>query len=385
MRIVCAPDSFKESMTAIEASEAMARGIHQVLPTAECVLLPMADGGEGTCRTLVAALGGELRVTTVHDALGRPITAEFGLVPEAGLGIIEVAAACGLEQLVPGERDALVTTTHGAGELVRAALDAGVRHLVIGLGGTATNDAGSGLLSALGVRFLDSSGAELAAGGAALLDLAEVELDGLDPRLRECRIELACDVSNPLLGEAGASAVFGPQKGATPEEVALLDRALARWADVVETATGVRVREQAGAGAAGGLGAAFLATTPAELVPGVELVMRSVRFAEQVVGADYVFTGEGSVDAQSRAGKVPWGVAAAASALGVPTVVFGGRVDAALAAEPDSPVLAYVPIVREVTDLATALQDGPKNLELAAAMVCKLLFAPRGGRDQNPR
>jgi len=380
MRIVCAPDSFKESMTAVEASAAMALGIHRVLPTAECVLLPMADGGEGTCRTLVAALGGELRVTTVHDALGRPIAAEFGLVPETGTAMIEVASACGLEQLLPHQREALRTTTFGVGELVRAALDAGARHLVIGLGGTATNDAGSGLLSALGARFLDSSGVELTAGGAALLDLAEVDLDGLDPRLRECRIELACDVSNPLLGQTGASAVFGPQKGAGPEEVALLDVALTRWADVVEAATGVRVREHAGAGAAGGLGAAFLATTAAELVPGVELVMRSVRFGEHVTGADYVFTGEGSVDAQSRGGKVPWGVAAAAGALGVPTVIFGGRVEIAMADDTDSAVLAYVPIVREVTDLATALKDGPKNLQLATAMACQLLFAARANR-----
>jgi len=288
-----------------------------------------------------------------------------------------VAEACGLEQLVPGERNALLTTTFGVGELVRAALDAGARHLVIGLGGTATNDAGAGLLSALGARFLDSSGADLAHGGAALIHLAEVELDGLDPRLRDCQIELACDVSNPLLGQAGASAVFGPQKGAGPQEVALLDQALTRWADVVEAAPGVSVRERAGSGAGGGLGAAFLATTSAELVPGIELVMRSVQFAEQLVGADYVFTGEGSVDAQSRAGKVPLGVAAAASAQDVPTVVFGGRVEDALADKSNSPVLAYVPIVREISDLTTALHDGPKNLQLAAAMACQLLVAPK--------
>ena len=375
MRIICAPDSFKESMTALEASAAMARGVHRVAPTAECVQLPMADGGEGTCRTLVAALGGELRAAAVHDGLGRPIIAEFGLVPSDRMAIIEVAGAYGLELLTPSERNPLVTTTRGVGELVRATLDAGARHLVIGLGGTATNDAGTGLLSALGVRFLDSSGAELPAGGAALLDLDEVRFDGIDQRLRDCRIEIACDVTNPLLGETGASTVFGPQKGARPDDVALLDRALTHWAEVVEAATGVPVRELAGAGAAGGLGAAFLTSTSAILVPGVELVMRSVRFDEQAAAADYVFTGEGSVDAQSCAGKVPWGVAKAAGKLGVSTVVFGGRVDDAIASETHGPVLAYVPIVRGITDLPTALHDGQANLELATAMACQLMLA----------
>lgn len=392
MRIVCAPDSFKESMTAVEAAAAMSRGIRGVLPTAEVTLLPMADGGEGTCRTMVAALGGELRVAPVHDALGRPITAEFGLVPQQGLAIVEVAAACGLEQLSPAERDPLTTSTAGVGELLLAALDAGARRLVVGLGGSATNDAGTGMLTALGARFTDAAGSVLHPGGGSLADLAAVDLSGLDPRLAGCRIEVACDVDSPLLGPRGASAVFGPQKGAGPADVLALDAALTRWADVVEPATGVAVRDHAGVGAAGGLGAAFLAATPATLVPGVDLVLSCVDFARRVRGADFVFTGEGSVDAQSRSGKVPWGVALAAAALGVPTVVFAGRVDATLAADSDSPALAYVPIVRGVSDLATALAEGPANLEAAAAMAVRLLAvtagrpaAPSGQPPASPR
>lgn len=378
MRIVCAPDSFKESMSAVEASAAMSRGIRRVAPAAEVTLLPMADGGEGTCRTMVAALGGELRLARVQDALGRPITAEFGLVPADGLAILEVAAACGLEQLSPSERDPRRASTAGVGELLLAALDAGARHLIVGLGGSATNDAGTGMLTALGARFTDAAGSALPPGGASLAALAEVDLGGLDARLADCRIEVACDVDSPLLGSRGASAVFGPQKGAGPADVALLDHALGRWADVVEAATGVSVRDRAGAGAAGGLGAAFLAATPAALVPGVELVMRCVDFTARVRGADYVFTGEGSVDAQSRSGKVPWGVALAAAALGVPTVTFAGRVDPALADEADGPALAYVPITRGVTDLPTALAEGPANLEAAAAMVLRLLSVTTG-------
>lgn len=213
MRIVCAPDSFKESMTAVEAAAAMARGVRRAVPDAECLELPLADGGEGTCRTVVTALGGEFVAVPAHDALGRPITAEFGFVRKAGVAVIEVAAACGLEGIAPAERNPLLATSFGVGEVVRAALDLGARHLVIGLGGTATNDAGAGMLTALGATFMDADGERLPPGGAALARLATVRLDGLDPRLAGCRVELACDVTNPLLGDAGTSC--SPAKAAS--------------------------------------------------------------------------------------------------------------------------------------------------------------------------
>jgi len=372
LRIICAPDSFKESMTAAKAAAAMARGIRRAQPDAECVEVPLADGGEGTCRTVVAALGGELVEVAAHDALGRPITAEFGWVAESALAVVEVATAAGLERIAPAERDVRVASTYGVGEVMRAALDAGARRLLIGLGGTATNDAGVGLFSALGVRFLDSGGELLPFGGAALARLASVDLAGLDPRLSEVRIDLASDVTNPLLGPSGASAVFGPQKGADTAAVAELDAALTRWADVVEASLGVNVRDRAGAGAAGGLGAAFLAFARAELVPGVELVGRIVRLAERLAGADYVFTGEGSADSQSLAGKVPHGVAALAASVGVLTVVFAGRVEPGLSSDD---VLAYIPISAAETDLPSALVAGERNLEVAAEAVTRHLVA----------
>lgn len=375
LRIICAPDSFKESMTAAKAAAAMARGIRRAQPDAECVEVPLADGGEGTCRTVVAALGGELVEVAAHDALGRPITAEFGWVAESALAVVEVATAAGLELIAPAERDVRVASTYGVGEVMRAALDAGARRLLIGLGGTATNDAGVGLFSALGVRFLDSGGELLPFGGAALARLASVDLAGLDPRLSEVRIDLASDVTNPLLGPSGASAVFGPQKGADTAAVAELDAALTRWADVVEASLGVNVRDRAGAGAAGGLGAAFLAFARAELVPGVELVGRIVRLAERLAGADYVFTGEGSADSQSLAGKVPHGVAALAASVGVLTVVFAGRVEPGLSSDD---VLAYIPISAAETDLPSALVAGERNLELAAEAFTRHLVAGGG-------
>ena len=379
LRVVCAPDSFKESMTAAEAARAMAEGVLRAGPGVDCVCVPMADGGEGTTRTLVDALGGRLVQTVCADALGRPRPAGYGLVAASGLAVIEVAQACGLEWIEPGERDVRRATSAGVGELIRHALDAGARRLLIGLGGSATNDAGTGMLSALGARFLDATGTELAPGGAALAGLARVDLDGLDPRLAECTIELACDVDNPLLGRRGASAVFGPQKGADAAAVAELDAALARWADVVEPTVGRPVRDLPGSGAAGGLGAAFLAFTAATSGRGVELVARTVGLADQLAGADWVFTGEGRIDAQTSHGKTPWGVAAVARAAGVPVVLFGGQIDASASALLGD-VVALVPITRGPTPLGTALAEGPANLAAATESVTRLLLAARAAQ-----
>ena len=371
LRVVCAPDSFKESMSAAVAARCLADGVLRVVPEAECVCLPMADGGEGTTEALIQGLGGVLMPVDCADATGRVQHATYGWVAERGLAIIEVAAACGLAQVEASARNPLTSTSAGVGTLIRDALDRGALHLIVGLGGSATNDAGAGMITELGARLLDRDGRQLAPGGAALADLADIDLAGLDPRLQGCRVQLACDVDNPLLGPSGASVVFGPQKGAGPTEVARLDAALARWADVVARQLGRRVDDLAGSGAAGGLGAAFFAFTPAQMSPGVELVAEVVGLSEQIARADLVLTGEGRVDGQTHHGKTPWGVATLAQGHGKPVIVFGGQVQVT-----DGPLaeiaLALVPIVNGPCSLPEALAAGPANLTNAAEMVLRL-------------
>lgn len=376
MRVVCAPDSFKESMSALSAATHIAEGIRRFVPGAECVCLPMADGGEGFTEAIRAGLGGTTVPCECVNAAGRPQQAAFGWIPERELAVIEVAAGCGLADLARSERDPLTTSSRGVGQLVRAALDHGARRLAIGLGGSATNDAGAGMMAELGVRFLDSGGRALPQGGAALADLCGLDLSGLDPRLGACEIELACDVDNPLLGPSGASAVYGPQKGANPSDVAVLDGALARWADVVESSLDREVRDRPGAGAAGGLGACFLAFTSARLVPGADLVAEAIGLAEQIRHADLVLTGEGRVDAQTHHGKTPWAVARLAHGLGKPVVVFGGQVREPLGAL-SQVATAVVPIVSGPCTLAEALAAGPANLTNSAEMVARLLLGSR--------
>jgi len=375
MRIVCAPDSFKESMTSVEAAEAMARGIHRVDPAIECDLVPMADGGEGATQALVAALDGEWVEATCHDALDRPATGRFGYVSGSHLAVIEVAEAVGHAQVRPDERDVWQATSRGVGELILSALDRGARQFIIGLGGSATNDAGTGMLTALGARFLDAEGEPITQGATGLASLASVDLSALHARLHSVTFRIASDVSNPLLGADGASAVYGPQKGATAQDVPALDAALARWADVVESASSRHVREIPGAGAAGGLGAAFAVASNATMESGVELVRDAVGLRERMAGADWVFTGEGGIDRQTASGKTPWGVAQAARSEGVPAILFGDRVSDEAYELIEDAVVAVVPILRQVTDLPTALREGSANLERAAATATRLLTA----------
>lgn len=380
MKVILAPDSFKESMSATEAVEAMERGVLAVFPDAECIRVPMADGGEGTTEALTAALGGEIVDASTHDALGRPITARYGYVSDRRLAVVEVAAAAGIDLVAPADRDPLTATSFGVGELVRDALDRGARRLVVGLGGSVTNDGGAGMLQALGAHLLDADGRELGVGGAELARLARIDVGRLDPRLREVEVEVASDVTNPLLGPNGASLVFGPQKGATQAMVARLDAALEVYARVISATTGVAVAAAAGAGAAGGMGAAFLAFFRARVRSGIEVVATAARLAEQMDGADLVLTGEGSVDSQTLGGKTPFGVARVAQAHGVPVVVFAGRVGDGVEVLLDRGVVAVVPIVRGVTDLATALAQGSRNLELAVEMVCRVVATAQAGR-----
>lgn len=361
MRIVLAPDSFKESMTAAEAIAAMRAGVHAALPDAECIGVPMADGGEGTVDAVVDALDGQRVSVEATDALGRPISARYGYVPGRRLAVIEMAAAAGLEQIAPDERDVLRASTFGVGQLIADALDRGAAEFLIGLGGSATNDGGAGMLTALGVRLSDAAGAPLPPGGAALADLAHIDTTGLDPRLAGVRIQLACDVTAPLLGPGGASAVFGPQKGATSADVTRLEAALARFA-AVAAATHA---DTPGAGAAGGLGFALLEFLDATSRPGVEVVAETVGLQQALEGATWVFTGEGGVDAQTLMGKTPFGVAQVAARTGAKVVIFAGRVGDDAAVLLDHGIDEIVGITAPGTPLAEALRTGPQSLTRA--------------------
>jgi glycerate kinase len=373
MRIVVAPDSFKGSLTAAEAAEAMARGVRTVWAEAEVAKVPMADGGEGTVDALVAGTGGRFVTRRVTGPLGRPVEARFGLLGDGETAVIEMASASGLLLVTPDQRDPRYTTTYGTGELIRAALDLGVRRIVCGIGGSATNDGGAGMVQALGGRLLRADGTEIGFGGAALLELERIDLSGLDPRLSEVELLVACDVENPLCGPRGAAAVYGPQKGATPEMVALLDRAMGHLADVMARDLGREVRDLPGAGAAGGLGAGFMGFLGARLRPGVEVVTEAVRLEALLDGAALVITGEGRTDGQTLAGKVPLGVARVAARQGVPAIVISGAVAPDADALLDHQIAALLSISDGPMTLDEAMRRGAEMLERATARAIRLV------------
>ncbi|WP_028115138.1 glycerate kinase [Ferrimonas senticii] len=324
MKIVIAPDSFKETLTALEVASHIETGIRRVLADAEIIKLPAADGGEGTVEAMVAATGGEFKQATVTGPLGQSVSARFALLGDGSSAIIEMAEASGLHLVPPTQRDPRITCSYGTGELIKAALDCGISTLLLGLGGSATNDGGAGMLRALGVKLLDHNGNSLSGGGAELARLASIDISELDPRLTQIQVQVACDVNNPLCGERGASAIFGPQKGATPKMVAELDNALQHFGNVIEQQLGKSVLNTPGAGAAGGMGAAALAFLSATMRPGVELVMDAIGIDEVLKGADLVITGEGRMDAQTIAGKTPIGVAKRAKAQQIPVIAIAG-------------------------------------------------------------
>jgi glycerate 2-kinase len=375
VKIVLAPDSFKESMSASQAVAAMRRGVNSVLPGADCFGIPMADGGEGTVDAVVDALGGDYVSVTVADALGRPTAARYGFVAQRSLAVIEIAAAAGIELVAPSERDVLRASTFGVGQLILSALDRGARELVIGLGGSATNDGGAGMLTALGAVFSDATGRALPPGGAALTGLDRIDLSGLDPRLRAVRIRLACDVTAPLLGPMGASAVFGPQKGASSADVELLERALTRLLAVAQKVRGAAASDQPGAGAAGGLGFTFMGFLGANCQPGVDIVAHTVGLEDALRDADWLFTGEGRVDAQTALGKTPFGVAQLAARHGARVVVFAGRVEDDASILLNHGVDHLVAITRESTPMERALRDGERALERATEATCRSIVA----------
>lgn len=373
MRVVVAPDSYKGSVSAIGVADALERGILKIFPSAEVCKIPIADGGEGTVEALVAATGGKLQSAQVRGPLGETLTAQWGILGDGKTAVIEMAAASGLPLVPKDKRDPRITTTFGTGELIRAALDAGLRKIIIGIGGSATNDAGVGMARALGAKFLSQDGAQLPPGGGSLKNLARIDLTGLDPRLQETEITVACDVDNPLCGPRGASAVFGPQKGATPEMVQELDAALLHFAQCARETTGRDVAGLAGAGAAGGLGAGLMFFTPAKLKPGVEIVLDAVNFAAIVKDAAFVITGEGRTDFQTAYGKAPVGVAKVAKQFHVPVFCISGGLgegaDDVLAQGID----ATMSICCGPSSLEECMKDGAILIEEAAARLCRIL------------
>ena len=371
-RVVIAPQSFKGSADAVAVAAAIGRGFRRVYPDAQLDELPLADGGEGTVHALVRATKGSIRVSRVHDPLLRELDAEWGVLGDGTTAIVEMAAASGLPLLRESERDPRITSTRGTGELILAAAASGAHRIVIGIGGSATNDGGAGMARALGYRFLDRSGAELPEGGASLVRLHHLE-GQTDPRLIRPAIEVACDVRNPLLGPEGASAIYGPQKGATPAMIAELDIALARYADVIEDFVGRNVRDVPGAGAAGGLGAGLLAFLDARLRSGAELVLDATRFASRIAGADLIVTGEGRVDAQSAYGKLTQAVTHAARAAGIPTVVIAGGTAPGYEALLQQGVTEIEVSMPEGMSLADAMHNAEPLIEEAAARLATKL------------
>ncbi|MCS7265967.1 MAG: glycerate kinase [Armatimonadetes bacterium] len=325
MRVVIATDSFKGSALAREVAQAIAEGLKVALKQADFDLVPMADGGEGTVEALVEATKGQVIPKRVTGPLGEPVNAFFGILGDKETAVIEMAAAAGLNLVPPEKRNPLVTTTYGVGELIKAALNNGCKRIIIGIGGSATNDGGAGMAQALGAKLLDENGNEIGFGGGELSKLAKIDVISLDDRLKETEILVACDVTNPLTGPNGASAVYGPQKGATPEMVKLLDENLRHYAEIIRRDLGIDVENVPGAGAAGGLGAGLMAFCQAKLKRGVELVIQAVGLDERIQKADLVITGEGKIDFQTGFGKVPYGVAQVAKRYNKPVVAIAGQ------------------------------------------------------------
>lgn len=373
MKIVIAPDSYKESLSALEVARAIEAGFRAVFPTADYCCVPLADGGEGTVDAMVAATTGRRIDARVTGPLGAPVSAFYGLTGDGTTAVIEMAAASGLALIPTAERDPLRATSRGTGELIIAALDAGARRFILGIGGSATNDGGAGMLQALGVSLLDHDGAELAGGGDALGELARIDLTGLDPRIAECTLDIACDVDNPLIGPRGASAVFGPQKGATPDMVRELDAKLAHYAEVVARDTGVAVADVPGTGAAGGMGAAMLAFLNGRLRPGIDIVMEALGLDHEVADADLVITGEGRIDSQTIHGKTPIGVARVAKKHNKPVIGIAGCLGADAAVVHAHGIDAVFSVLNRPCTVEEALRDATANVEMAARNIAAAL------------
>lgn len=371
VKIVVAPNAFKGTLTAPQAAAAISRGVREVFPGAEIVEVPVADGGDGTAEALVTALHGEFRSVRVDGPLGDPVDSRFGLVDSARTAVVELASASGLALIPPSRRDPMRASTYGFGQLLRAAKQAGVAAVIAGIGGSATNDGGAGMAQALGYRLLDASGHDLERGGAALARLQTIDASGFDRAWRSIGVRVACDVTNPLTGPLGATAVYGPQKGADPDMVRELDAALARLSEVIERDLGRKVSDVPGAGAAGGAGAGLIAFLGAQLVPGAPLVVDAAGFDEKLRGASLVITGEGRADEQTAYGKAPGEVARRAQAAGVPVLLLAGSKGPGWEALNKLGVTSVVTLREEGQDQNPAPFDADHMLTRAAVVACR--------------
>ncbi|MGI6364682.1 MAG: glycerate kinase [Bacillota bacterium] len=377
MKILIAPDSFKESLDAVGVAQAIQEGVKAVLNDAETILLPIADGGEGTVAALVSSGRGKYADTWVQGPLGDPVSARWGVLPD-NTAVIEMAAASGLP-LIPKElRNPLLASTYGTGQLIKAALDRGCSRIILGLGGSATNDGGAGALSALGARLLDARGREISANAQGLLELDSIDLSVVDPRLAEVRVDIACDVTNPLLGPQGASRIFGPQKGADPDMVEELERALARLAQVARRDLDRDIAGFPGSGAAGGLAAGLSLVADIKLRPGIELVLETMDFAAHLEGADLVFTAEGRIDSQSAMGKAISGIARLSHAAGVPVIALCGTLGRGYQEVYKEGVTAVLPIIDAPMSLEQAMAETARLLSAASSRALRLLLTPVG-------
>lgn len=373
LTILLAPDSFKESMTAKEVCEAMEKGIRKVNDNIKCIHVPMADGGEGTMQSLVDATEGKIYKLKVVGPLGNEVEAEYGILGDKETAVLEMASASGIHLVPVEKRNPLITTTYGTGQLIKACLDHGIKKLLIGIGGSSTNDGGAGVVQALGGKLLDKDGIELGFGGGELGKLATIDLSNFDTRIKNIVVEAACDVNNVLCGDKGASNVFGPQKGATSEMIEILDSNLRHYADMIKEQLGKDILEVPGSGAAGGLGAGLMAFLNSTLKKGIEMVIEYAKLEEKVKSADMVWTGEGSIDFQTQYGKTPLGVATVAKKYDKPVIGFAGRIGKDIEVLYDNGIDSIFSIIKEVTTLEEALAKGKENVEKTAENVIRLM------------
>lgn len=380
VKIAVAPDSFKGSLTALEAAVCIERGLKRGVAGLSVVKIPMADGGDGTMQAIVSSTGGRIVTRSVRDPLGRPIRSSFGVTGDGTTAVVEMAAASGVALLKPRERNPMITTTYGTGELIRHALKLGVREILVGIGGSATNDGGTGMARALGVRFLDAKGRDLKEGGGALGSVAAIDLSGLDSRLAGVKVDVACDVDNPLVGPRGAAQVYGPQKGATPAMVKKLDAGLRQMARVVRLDLGMSILRTPGSGAAGGLGAGLMAFLGGTLRPGIDIVIDIVKLRKRIKGCDLVITGEGRMDSQTVFGKAPAGVARIAVEEGIPVIAISGCVGADVRKVMGVGIDAYFSALQEPVDEEDLPVRGPAMLEDCAEQIGRLAALRFRGR-----
>lgn len=373
MKIVVAPDSFKGSVTALQAANAMETGLRRIFPDATIEKIPMADGGEGTVQSLVDATGGHFQTRRVLAPLGNEVDAQFGILADGDTAVIEMAAASGLTLVPPDKRNPLQTTTYGTGQLILAALEAGCRRLIIGIGGSATNDGGAGMAEALGAKLVDANGKPIPRGGGGLRHLTTIDTSRLHPAIAETETVVACDVNNPLTGPEGASHVYGTQKGATPAMIETLDAHLAHFDAVLTQTLGTSFNAIPGAGAAGGLGAGLMAFLNAELRLGVDIIIDAVKLKERVKGAALVFTGEGQLDFQTAFGKTPVGVAKVAKAYNIPVIAIAGGIAEGAEAVYDAGIDAMLGIVPEPMSLELAVADAPRLIADTAERAARLI------------